>query len=112
MPSEIRKLIFSSEEVCEVIVGYCLRKGRTLPNSRIDSILVQPDSNDFLIAKFEPEDLKHKGREEAVSFTKEQVAAALIMYCRARKIPLPRSAEKSLEGEGGGVSLKISIGVP
>lgn len=112
MPSEVRTLIFDPEELREVVVDYCLRKGRTLPNTRVQSVHVDEDSKDFLTAEFEPEDIKKGTGKRTMSFTREQVAAALIMYCRARRIPLPRFGKKTLSSDNNAVTLTISVGVP
>jgi len=37
-----------------------------------------------------------------------EVAAMLIVYCRKMKIPLPRTANKSLEVEGDNIALIVS----
>jgi hypothetical protein len=42
---------------------------------------------------------------EGTSFDENDIAAALILYCRGEKIPLPRDAAKSLRIEKGSVAL-------
>jgi hypothetical protein len=40
-----------------------------------------------------------------------EVAAMLIIYCRVKKIPLPRNAEKSLEAQGENIGLMMTKAV-
>jgi hypothetical protein len=50
-------------------------------------------------------------KKESFHFAPEQVAAALIYYCRQRRIPLPRAGKKSLEIRGDNLCLKILLNI-
>ncbi|MBT4933188.1 MAG: hypothetical protein HN889_06000 [Rhodospirillaceae bacterium] len=41
--------------------------------------------------------------------SRDQTGAALIKFCSANKIPLPRAAQKILKVEGQEVSMMVSI---
>ena len=91
MPSEMRKIVFSVEELQAALVNYALRTNKKLPNTTIDSILVEGKEGVTATIIF-----MRDGTEEAktVGFTQNDIAAALILYCNSQQIPLPRDAKK------------------
>ena len=93
MPSEMRKIVFSVEELQAALVNYALRTNKKLPNTTIDNILVEGKEGLTATIIF-----MRDGTEEAktVEFNKNDVAAALILYCNSQQIPLPRDAKKSV----------------
>src|SRR5262249_10586511 len=42
-------------------------------------------------------------------FGPAQIAAAMIRYCRALRIPLPRGSQKALEVQGDNICLKMTV---
>ncbi len=106
MPEEIRKILFSEEEVQAAVVDYCLRSKIRLPNKNIDELEVRADPEAMVVLKY-----VDIGSEEAteVELSRDQVAAALIRYCSNIKVPLPHSAQKVLQPGDDGISLLINI---
>ena len=41
MPNEMRKIVFTAEELQAALVNYALRTNKKLPNATIDKILVE-----------------------------------------------------------------------
>ena len=91
MPNEMRKIVFTVEELQAALVNYALRTNKKLPNATIDNILVEEKEGVTANIVY-----MRDGTEEAksVEFTPNDVAAAIILYCSTRKIPLPRDAKK------------------
>lgn len=106
MPEELRKILFSEEEVQAAVVDYCLRAKIRLPDRNIDGLEVRADPEAMVILKY-----ADTGPEEAsvVELNRDQVAAALIRYCSNINVPLPRSAQKVLQPADDGISLLINI---
>ncbi len=106
MPEELRKILFPKDEVQAAVVDYCLRSKIPLPNKIIDELEVRADPEAMVVLKY-----ADTGPEEAseVELSRDQVAAALIRYCSAIKVPLPRSAQKVLQPGDDGISLLINI---
>ena len=113
MPSEMRKIVFSVEELQAALINYALRTKKKLPNTTIDSILVEGKEGVTATILY-----VRDGTEEAksVEFTQNDVAAALILYCNSQKIPLPRDAKKLVtpieDSVGMIVKLDYSDSVP
>ena len=106
MPEELRKILFSKEEVQAAVVDYCLRSKIRLPNKNIDELEVRADPEAMVVLKY-----VDIGSEEAteVELSRDQVAAALIRYCSNIKVPLPHSAQKVLQPGDDGIYLLINI---
>ncbi len=108
MPSEIRYILFQRPEVVEAIGTYFRKVGRAVPPGVITdcgpercgagsparfSITIEDEAG-------QPDDamrLPDFPRKLRLTVDGADLAAALILYCRAQKIPLPASATKSLE---------------
>ena len=106
MPEELRKILFSKEELRAAVVGYCLRAKIRLPDKNIDELEVRADPEAMVVLKYAdtgPEE------ENEVELSRDQVAAALIRYCSSINVPLPRSAQKVLQPADNGISLLINI---
>ena len=106
MPEELRKILFSKEEVQAAAVSYCLRAKIRLPDKNIENLEVRADPEAMVVLKYAdtgPEE------ENEVELSRDQVAAALIRYCSAINVPLPRGAQKILQPSDNGICLLINI---
>ncbi len=106
MPEELRKILFSKEELQAAVVDYCLRSKIRLPDKNIEDLEVQADPEAMVVLKYAttgPVDTSE------VELSRDQVAAALIRYCSSIKVPLPRSGQKVLQPGDDGISLLINI---
>lgn len=102
MPVETRLITFTAPEVFEALMLFCETTGRPLPNGGIKR-LIPPDGADGKIT-IEPEADAAK-----ISFYENEVAAALLAYCKKKQIPVARRSAKSLEFKPDTVSLRLSI---
>lgn len=105
MPTELRKVIFSRDEVQAALVNHLLHSGKTMPKSAIDRVEVGNGPATATIF-FNPGD---PTEAQAWPLSQEEVAAALIRYCGRYAIPLPRAAKKRLQPEDGSLALLFSL---
>ena len=109
MITEIRMLAFSAEALAEA-----LRLFGQATHDRYYSVVrdveVRPGTTPVVTAKVgrDGSDTTDTETIETLEFTSAEVAAALILFCRRRRIPLPRHAEKSLRVIGGELCLVTS----
>ena len=119
MPSEIRHIMFRPGEVVQALANYYRRLGEPLPAGTV--LRCNPECHEtggivrvrFAIAP----DQGHGGEQPADggSTHREMIAegpalaAALILYCRDRGIPLPARADKSLQLFGEQICLVATI---
>ena len=106
MPHEMRKIVFTADELQAALVNYALRTNKKLPNATINNILVEEKEGVTANIVY-----MRDGTEEAksVEFTPNDVAAAIILYCSTRKIPLPRDAKKVVVPIEDSVGMIIKI---
>ena len=106
MPNEMRKIVFTAEELQAALVNYALRTNKKLPNATIDNILVEGKEGVTATIVY-----MRDGTEEAksVEFTPNDVAASIILYCNTRQIPLPREAKKVVVPIEDSVGMIIKI---
>jgi hypothetical protein len=117
--SEIRHILFRPVEVVEAFKEYCRRSGTSVPMGAVVS--AGPESEGpgkpvqfrIVIAPDVPSSRVPVGtanlpnREVIVESPK--LTAALILYCRDRRIPLPVAADKSLQRFGEQTCLMATI---
>lgn len=118
MPSELRHLLFRPPEVVQAVKEYHRRLGTPLPAGTVMQcgpesegasgavrfrIVLEPDP-----AEGAPPRPGEEARHELV-IEGPALAAALILYCRDRRVPLPASADKSLQRFGEQVCLVATI---
>jgi hypothetical protein len=117
VPTEIRHLMFGTDEVAQAILDYKKCYGAGLPSGTVISCSpLDPvaDGQLSVAMVFAPDGAVSKdarpSRNMLISADAGIVAAALILYCRSRQIPLPAMASKSLErfGQKLGLVLKYT----
>jgi len=119
MPSEIRHILFQPPEVVQAIGAYYRRVGRAVPPGVVTNCgpeRMGPDSPArFRMTIEDDRPLTEAGVPPTPGASKQSVivdgsdlAAALILHCRTKKIPLPASATKALEVYGGQLCLAFT----
>ncbi len=106
MPEELRKILFSKEEVQAAVIDYCLRSKIRLPDNNIEDLEVRADPEAMVVLKY---GATVPGDDTEVEPSRDQVAAALIRYRSGIKVPLPRSAQKVLQPADDGIFLVIDM---
>ena len=105
MPGEVRLIIFDRIEVLGALTEYRKRRGKPLPSSDHVEVTI-PDKPKILVnLAIVPE-----GKQMPIEFVfeGEELAAALIMFCIDRKIPMPATGvSKTIQLVGGNIALQI-----
>ena len=119
MPKELRHLLFRPPEVVQAVKEYHRRIGDPLPAGAVARcgpetadaavqfrIILTPD----LVAAADGSLVAAVGGErQELLIEGPTLAAALILHCRDRKIPLPAAADKSLQRFGEQVCLIVTL---
>jgi hypothetical protein len=109
MTTETRRITFSSEELVQALSRHRRDEKQPLPESRIRGSRVEsgPGPVPHVTLVLDP-----AGGDVATSmeFKPTEVAVALIKFCRLKRIPLPKRAEKSLGVDHGHISLVLHLG--
>ena len=106
MPTESRQIAFREAEFFNAVRDYRLRRGEPLPMGSVLGIDIreEPDLTATIrISNDEGDSI------ETVALPTESIAAALILFCINRKIPLTANAAKSIRTSGDNIILLIDI---
>lgn len=106
MPSEMRRIIFSNDELRQAIDAYLLSRHEVLPVGYVHSARVGEDKTQVVLSVHD----RAQGKTHEAVLSAASVAAALIRFCFAYDIPLPRNAAKSISVFDGHVALEVRKG--
>jgi len=107
MITEFRRLVFSSSDLISAIKTFSNLKGPKLPDGDILGVEIIGDSD--IRARIQVSNIRGTYEKEEVEFEASYLAAAMLLHCIQSHIPIPKSAIKSLERVGDGLSLSLSI---
>ena len=106
MPTEIRRLSFSEDDVQAALVNYALRSNMKMPRSGIENLRVHKEDGISVTLHFAPNE---DGDARDVKFSEAHLAAAIILFCRVQEIPVPRDARKVLSHDKNTVSMTMQV---
>ena len=106
MPSEIRHILFQEAEVGKALRFYRERTGTVVkacesPVYTIERVGSGEEVRFTMTMGAGP-------TSQTLSAAGSELAAALILYCRSQRIPLPAGASKSLQRFGGHLCLVVT----
>ena len=110
MPKEDRRIIFNNEEIYKALYALCSQKQiKKPPPGAIASLKIDENDNTNLIVTIEN---LHEVENPIVvrEYSRDFLAAALMLLCRGLGIPLPKGASKSVLIKDDQVMLRVQIG--
>jgi len=108
MPSELRQIIFTNEELVAAIQLLYQRSRQAFPRGRVWDITVSEDNG----CQVDCDVVDTKNFRDRVTVSGEKLAAALILYCMTHKVPIPAAARKTLNIVNKQLALRVTIGEP
>ena len=109
MPHEDRRLVFDYEETYKALYSLCLQKERKKPPSGTVSMIVEDDKDSSRIYMRIENQIDNQGGGSKVEYSRDFLAAALMVYCRGCGIPLPKRARKSVMIREKDVILRVEM---
>lgn len=109
MPTELRRLIFSREELVKAISNFREVSGNGIPAGNIVYCQIMRNSDLSVSVKFLPEG---ESQFQSEQLGVDIIGPALMKYCLDHKIPLPRNSEKAIEVIGENIAMTVSIARP
>lgn len=107
MPREDRRIIFEYDEVYKALYALAVQRDmKALPPGRI--MALTPSSEDKAVLDITIEN-PHESESRTVNFSQDFLAAALMLYCRGARIPIPKSGQKSVRIDDDTVILRILV---
>ena len=111
MATEIRRITFTNRELIAAILAHCRAGWRDLPPGPVT--VAEVDKEIGVTLSFETFNVQTDAKAVAqFKLDQNEVGAALLRYCMANRVPIPKSARKSLQVIGDSVSLMIMIDAP
>lgn len=109
MVAEYRQIVFSNEELIAAVVAFDGAHKTDLPPGNLVKCLLSKKRP--VVARATFQDI-YAGTEKVAHLDASLLAAALLDYCIAKKIPVPRRADKALQPIGDSLSLNFTIAAP
>lgn len=107
MPREDRRIIFEFQETYKALYAMCVqREMRKPPPGMVSGVSLHSSDPNKVIVRIEN---AHSGLADDLEFSRDFLAAALMLYCRTIRIPLPKTAQKSVEFAPDCVILRVQI---
>lgn len=104
MPTELRQIVFENVELRKALAQHFVDQPDRLPPGTIEAVGISQDELEIEVVVNQS-----GGATTTTLIPAEHVAAALIAYCRANTIPLPRDAKKFLVVSGDNLALRIVL---
>ena len=109
MPREDRRIIFTYDEAYKAIFSLCTQKDMKKPPvgqvTKIDK--AEDDENTIIVSLENPQEKWDQKRD--IEYSRDFIAAALMLLCRGCGIPLPKSAKKSVVLAKSEIILRVEI---
>lgn len=106
MPKELRVITFNEAEVIEALVDFSVAAGRALPQGQIAGISPLEGDRSRIALRFRS---PQAGNGAQAHFYDRELAAALIMLCEKKRIPVPRRGEKAVRMAENSAALTIRL---
>ena len=109
MPKEDRLIIFSNEEVYKALFALSAQKQLKKPPAGVITKVEEDaeDKNKITVHLHNPQETENADRK--MDYTRDFLAAALMLFCRGLGIPLPKNARKSVMIRKEEVMLRVQI---
>lgn len=119
MPTDVRKLIFTKQELRLAFQNYCVEKGMNVPTSPVESFQVVEagGGGKRVVSDRTPEGLKvivnytssDPNNPIRAHLSEDQVLEVLITICKVMNIPLPRRGQKFLAKHKDALAMTIGM---
>lgn len=104
--NETRFISFEKDALLEALKLYLAATKKPLPPGILKSFEIQKEPDVAVVIKVTEDST---GEEKAVTLAAGTIGAAMIAYCQRLRVPLPRTAEKSLLISNGVLQLRVDV---
>jgi hypothetical protein len=109
MPKEDRRIIFTFDEAYKAIYSLASQKQMKKPPAG-SVVKINKDEQDDNVIYMHLENQQEKwDSTRKVEYSRDFIAAALMLYCKGCGIPLPKSAKKSVVLGNTNIILRVEI---
>ncbi len=108
MPTEDRRIIFTYDEVYKAIYSLSTQKGLKKPPAGVIVKVDKSEDDENQLNIFMQNETEWEGLR-SVQYSRDFMAASLMLLCRGHGIPIPRAAKKSVVLGKSQVILRVEI---
>ncbi len=113
MPTEVRFIVFSPDEVRNAAIAYVRKQVREIGPSDIAAVEVAgPQDTPTAVIQVQASQTSKVIDQRVMHLDQQHLTAALILHCHERRIPLPKAADKKVELTVNGLTLISTIDRP
>lgn len=105
MTLEVRYIMFAPEEMRRAIIAFVLKEGYTDTPDDIVAMNINSDVRDALSVDVQ---VRRAKTIKAMNISSEHLVGAMLLYCRAHRIPVPSRAQKKIERSSDGITLVLT----
>lgn len=106
MPREMRRILFNEDELTDALRAFLEHRRQAFDGVsllRCGAVTGDPPEVEIIVRD-------RSAQKQTQTLCSHHLAAALINYCVAHRIPMPRDSTKSVKRVTGGVALDMLIG--
>jgi len=107
MPREDRRIFFTFGETYKALYALCMQRELKRPPPGVISVIL-PDENDENKLTFKIDNMQDNSAHD-VEYSRDFLAAALMLFCRSQGVPIPKRASKSVDLKAENVVLRMVI---
>ncbi|MAE52330.1 MAG: hypothetical protein CMH27_11025 [Micavibrio sp.] len=108
MPSEDRRIMFTFDEAYKAIYSLCTQKSIKKPPAGFITKIEKDEKDDTVIYVYLKNETEWEGVRKA-EYSRDFIAASLMLFCRGSGIPIPRMARKSVVLGKENIILRVEI---
>ncbi|MFN3700134.1 MAG: hypothetical protein ACK4VI_01270 [Alphaproteobacteria bacterium] len=109
MPTEDRRIVFSLDEAYKAVYSLSTQKNMKKPPAGVVVKIDKDEKDTNILYLFMTNETEWQG-EKKVEYSRDFMAAALLLYCRGCGIPIPKAARKSVVVGTNNIILRVEIG--
>jgi hypothetical protein len=110
MIAESRSLIFTRDDVVAAVLSFARERPEFLPDGELLEVQIEGSAAPELCIRLQVPD---RIFETTIRLSAEQLAAVMIHFCIAKRIPIPRRSRKEIRhAASGGIQLLIAMDRP
>jgi hypothetical protein len=105
MTLEVRYIMFAPEEVRRAVTAFALKEGYA---DTPDDILTANINSEVQDAVSMNVQVRRATTNRTINISSEHLIGAMLLYCRAHRIPVPSRAQKKIERSSDGLTLVLT----
>ena len=106
MATEFRRIVLTNDELMDAIALYNRAAKQKLPAGQFVSCTVK-DGQDLTVSLEICDNSTDKRHN--IDLKAAYIGASIIKWCQSEKIPIPRTAEKSVKAVGDNIALHLTL---